>query len=240
MRFHLVWNACRYHFILRKVKGRNERDAIILASADDASEDFLAVHSSTAKSMLQKYHVGILQSSSVTKSTQVDHDNHRDVFLKRKHWSKAILKAKEKINNDTFHLIFHLEHGNQKLGVPIGKHLYLQCISSSGEKVIRSYTPISPVDQLGLFELIIKIYKDANDPSVGKMSACMERLREGDFVEYKGPFGDVEYLRNGVISIRGIVQQVEKLTMIAGGSGITPIYQVLRYVHADGIECDAS
>lgn len=211
------------------------RDAILLASGDDASGDFLAIHSSTAKSMLQNYHIGILQSSSRERRTRVDDDNHGDVFLKRKYWSKAILKTKKKINNDTFHLIFHSEHANQKLGVPIGKHLYLQCISSSGEKVIRSYTPISPVDQLGQFELIIKVYKD---PSVGKMSACIERLQEGDSVECKGPFGDVEYLRNGLISIRGIVQQVQKLTMIAGGSGITPIYQLLRYVHEDGIDCD--
>jgi nitrate reductase (NAD(P)H) len=213
------------------------RDAIILASGDDASEDFLAIHSNTAKSILKKYHIGILESSN-TKKTNFPDEKYRDIFLNRKQWSKTMLKIKKKINNDTYRLTFELEHPNQKLGVPIGKHLYLQCISSSGEKIIRSYTPISDVDQLGQFELIIKVYKASKNQPAGKMSECIERLIEGDIVQCKGPFGDVEYQRNRIISNRGMIHQVNKLTMIAGGSGITPIYQIFRYAIEDGIECE--
>lgn len=213
------------------------RDSIILASGGDATEDFLAIHSNTAKAMMKKYHVGILQRSNVAR-TNIVIDESSDVFLKRKQWSKAVLKVKKRLNNDTFHLVFVLEHPRQKLGVPIGKHLYLQCISSSGEKIVRSYSPISDVEQLGEFDMIIKVYRASENQLAGKMSDCIERLQVGDFAQFKGPFGDLEYQRNKIFSINGITQKVEKLTMIAGGTGITPIYQVLRYAHVDGIECD--
>jgi nitrate reductase (NAD(P)H) len=212
-------------------------DSIILASGEDASEDFLAIHSDIAKSMLSKYHIGILETIN-TKTNNFINEIDREFFLNTKQWSKTILKTKTKLNHDTYHLIFELEHPNQKLGVPIGKHLYLQCISSSGEKVIRSYTPISHIDQLGQFELIIKIYKSYQNQSIGKMSDCIDRLQQGDFVQCKGPFGDFEYKRNKIILHKGISRKVEKLTMIAGGSGITPIYQVFRYAYKDGVECD--
>lgn len=212
------------------------RDSIVLASGGDATEDFLAIHSNIAKAMMKKYHIGILQQSTVIR-TNTEIDGSSDVFLKRKHWSKAVLKTKKRFNKDTFHLVFELEHPHQKLGVPIGKHLYLQCISPSGEKIVRSYSPISDVEQRGYFEMIIKVYMPSESQSAGKMSDCIERLQEGDFAQFKGPFGDLEYQRNKIFTIKGVAQKVERLTMIAGGSGITPIYQVLRYAHADGIQC---
>jgi nitrate reductase (NAD(P)H) len=198
-------------------------DSIISASGEDASEDFLAIHSDVAKSMLIKYHIGILQTTNLTTTNLITQKN-REIFLDSKHWFKTILKIKKKINHDTFHLTFQLEHPYQKLGVTIGKHLYLQCRSISGEKIIRSYTPISDVDQLGQFELIIKLYRMSENQLAGKMSDCIDRLQEGDFVQCKGPFGDLEYKRKKIISYKGILRQVNQLTMIAGGSGITPIY----------------
>ena len=66
----------------------------------------------------------------------------------------------------------------------------------------------------------------------------MINLKEGDTVQCKGPFGCFEYKENGFISNKDTTQKVDKLTMIAGGSGITPIYQVFRYASQDGIECD--
>ena len=195
-------------------------DSIIFASGADASEEFLSIHSDNAKAMLIKYHIGILQSKE------------SDVFLKRDCWSKAMLKTKTQLNHDTFHLVFQLEHDNQKLGMPIGKHLQMLCVSESGEEIIRPYTPISDVEQVGQFELIIKVYR-----SFGKISACIERIQEGDYVQCKGPFGHVEYKRNRKLMYRNKIYHVDRLTMIAGGTGITPIYQVFRYARQDGVDC---
>jgi nitrate reductase (NAD(P)H) len=86
--------------------------------------------------------------------------------------------------------------------------------------------------------MIIKVYRATGSQPAGKMSECIDRLNEGDIVQCKGPFGDVEYKRNGIISHGGIVDQTNRLIMIAGGSGITPIYQIFRYAFEDGIECE--
>ena len=214
-------------------------DSIILASGEDATEDFLAIHSDHAKSMLIKYHIGILDNISKKPSNLNLQTNNQDVFLNPKKWSKTILIRKLNLNHDTVHLTFQLEYPNQKLGIPIGKHLRLQCLSpSSNEKVIRSYTPISDVDQLGQFELIIKLYRRSENRLPGKMSECIDQLQERDTVLCKGPFGNFEYQRNKIILYKGISQKINKLTLIAGGSGITPIYQIFRYAYEDGIECN--
>ncbi|CAF0834251.1 unnamed protein product [Rotaria sp. Silwood1] len=69
------------------------------------------------------------------------------------------------------------------------------------------------------------------------MSACIDRLKPGDTVECKGPFGDFEYQTGGTLVIKNIAHQVSRFTMIAGGSGITGIYPILRSAHKDGIKC---
>lgn len=52
-------------------------------------------------------------------------------------------------------------------------------------------------------------------------------------VEFKGPLGKLEYLGNGQVSIAGENRQVGYFLMICGGSGITPIFQVLRAAMED-------
>ena len=116
-------------------------DAIITASGEDATEDYMAIHSDKAKAMLVKYHIGILEKGDREDNNNNDkNETNREIFLNPKRWSKTTLKTKKILNHDTLHLTFTLEHPNQKLGIPIGKHLKLLCTSSSGEKVIRPYT----------------------------------------------------------------------------------------------------
>ncbi|UJR38561.1 hypothetical protein I4U23_031227 [Adineta vaga] len=205
------------------------RNSILVTSGMDASEDFLAIHSNHAKSMLIKYHIGILEKQI---------NIHQEIFLSQNQWKKTILKTKKILNHDTILLTFLLEHPKQVLGVHIGKHLFVRCTTQSKEKVIRAYTPISNPNQLGQFDLLIKLYRKTQTRSAGKMSACIDLLKEGDTIECKGPFGDFEYLKNGIVSINGIQRKFDKLTMIAGGSGITGIYQIFQSVYQDGIQCN--
>jgi len=83
------------------------------------------------------------------------------------------------------------------------------------------YPPISHIDQLESFILIILISKASQHQLPGKMSDCIQRLQEGD----------VQYLGNKTFSNKGIILQVDQLTMIAAGTEMTPIYQVFRYIH---------
>jgi NAD(P)H-flavin reductase len=91
--------------------------------------------------------------------------------------------------------------------------------------------PISHIDQLESFILIIQICKASQHQLPGKMSDCIDRLQEGDFILCKEPFGDFQYLGNKTFSNKGIILQVDQLTMIAAGTEMTPIYQVFRYMH---------
>ena len=216
-------------------------NAIVLASGADATDDFMAIHSDTAKAMLSKYHIGILQSK--LSGVQASEDElagspQGDKFLQQKQWKRAILKTKSVISHDTVRLTLTLEHADQALGLATGQHLYIRCIASTGEKVVRSYTPISSTAQRGEFDLLIKLYRVHGHRPAGKMSACIDSLREGDSIECKGPFGDFEYQTGGLFLNQSVSTKVDKLTMIVGGSGVTAIYQILLCANRDGLECD--
>lgn len=49
-----------------------------------------------------------------------------------------------------------LAHPNQPLGLPLGGHVYLRAVID-GETVLRPYTPTSVEDQLGSFDLVVKV-----------------------------------------------------------------------------------
>ncbi len=48
----------------------------------------------------------------------------------------------------------------------------------------------------------------------------------GDTIEAKGPLGHVHYLGRGVFTLDGEAKHAKRISMIAGGTGITPMYQV--------------
>ncbi|KAK4420252.1 NADH-cytochrome reductase-like protein [Sesamum alatum] len=77
--------------------------------------------------------------------------------------------------------------------------------------VIRPYTPISDPDAKGYFDLLIKVYPE------GKMSQHFASLKPGDVVEVKGPIEKLRYSPN----------MKKHIGMIAGGSGITPMLQII-------------
>lgn len=69
-----------------------------------------------------------------------------------------------------------------------------------GELVVRAYSPISSNDDLGYFELVIKVYWAGQleaFPDGGKMSQHLESLALGDTIEAKGPMGHITYLSRG-------------------------------------------
>lgn len=83
--------------------------------------------------------------------------------------------------------------------------------------------------------VLVKIYADSPDGRTkgGKMTQALDRLPLNSSVEFKGPVGKFEYLGKGLCSIGGKERHVKRFVMICAGSGITPIYQVLRAVITD-------
>lgn len=105
--------------------------------------------------------------------------------------------------------------------------------------VIRAYTPVSCDDDLGHVDLVIKVYKanvHPKFPDGGKMSQHLDALNIGDTIAFRGPSGKLQYLGNGKFSIKKLRKDpaenilVKKVNMIAGGTGITPMLQLIREI----------
>lgn len=99
-----------------------------------------------------------------------------------------------------------------------------------GKSFRRPYTPISnPLDTHSM-DLLVKVYRPTETyPHGGKLTQWLERLEEGQHVHISGPVGKCIYLGNSVFEFTRAeeVLRVPFLTVIAGGSGITPFYQLL-------------
>ncbi|KAL6247446.1 hypothetical protein RBB50_005792 [Rhinocladiella similis] len=210
--------------------------SIISAAGLDSTDEFMAIHSETAKTMMPKYHIGSLDDAAKTALTAATTDPDQpalptETFLDSKVWKKAILHGKQSVSWDTRIFTYKLEHSEQRLGLPVGQHLMVRLRDPvTREAVIRSYTPISEIDDKGCMDMLVKVYFGNASGKGGKMSQAMDSLPIGHFIEMKGPIGKFEYLGNGKCLIQGREKSVRTFVMICGGSGITPIYQVFRAV----------
>eukprot|EP01039_Chlorochromonas_danica_P004744 gene4744-5196_t len=117
-----------------------------------------------------------------------------------------------KLNHNTKLIRFEIPHG-RSLGLTIGKHISIQA-HINGNRVMRAYTPSSPIDQVGYFDVVVKAYE------YGKLSPYLHSLKIGQQVDVRGPIGRFKYLKNSH----------PKIGLIAGGTGLAPCLQVIRTV----------
>ncbi|KAK3942378.1 hypothetical protein QBC46DRAFT_457567 [Diplogelasinospora grovesii] len=128
------------------------------------------------------------------------------------------LKEKTIISHNVAIYRFELPHPTSLLGLPIGQHISIGAAlpqpDGSTKDIVRSYTPISGDHQPGYFDLLIKSYP------TGNISRHMASLAVGQTIRVKGPKGAFVYTPN----------MVRHFGMIAGGTGITPMLQVVRAI----------
>ncbi|CAG04147.1 unnamed protein product [Tetraodon nigroviridis] len=148
---------------------------------------------------------------------------------------------KQIVSHDTRKFRFALPSPEHVLGLPIGQHIYLTA-RISGNLVVRPYTPVSSDDNKGFVDLVVKVYfKDVNPkfPEGGKMSQYLESLKIGDTVDFRGPSGLLVYKGKGVFAIQedkkspAETKTAKRLGMIAGGTGITPMLQIITAIMKD-------
>uniref|UniRef100_A0A673K607 NADH-cytochrome b5 reductase n=1 Tax=Sinocyclocheilus rhinocerous TaxID=307959 RepID=A0A673K607_9TELE len=151
------------------------------------------------------------------------------------------LVDKEIISHDTRKFRFALKSPDHVLGLPIGQHIYLSA-RIDGNLVVRPYTPVSSDDDKGFVDLVVKIYyKNVHPkfPEGGKMSQYLESLRIGDTIDFRGPSGLLIYKGRGSFAIRPdkksdpVNKTAKHVGMIAGGTGITPMLQIIQAIMKD-------
>ncbi|SGY20627.1 BQ5605_C016g08109 [Microbotryum silenes-dioicae] len=232
-------------------------ESITLVAGEDATEDFTAIHSIDAKAQLADYHIGTLvveeAPSAVVPSTPTLPD---PIFLNKSKWKAATLISIEKLNHDSRNYRFALEYPEQQLGLPTGQHVYARLRRKvspgdaedkggvpivEGELVQRAYTPVSSNTAQGFLDLLIKVYFRTPDfPEGGRMTLGFDELQIGDKVEFKGPLGSFRWLGKGMCNWKGVKRRARNIGMICGGSGITPIIQVMRGIIHDSEDIDTN
>lgn len=121
------------------------------------------------------------------------------------------------ITHDSKYCRFFLPTTRHRMGMDVapgevqGACVVVRTKDENGKVITRPYTPVSQNHQLGFFDLLVKKYPG------GKVSNHIHSLETGDYIEVKGPFAKYQ----------SKINYHEQIGMIAGGTGITPIYQVL-------------
>lgn len=142
------------------------------------------------------------------------------------------LVRKIKISGNTNRYIFQLPPSSKTLGLETGQHVQLG-FHFRDRLVFRPYTPVWPIlssQDEGTFDLVVKTYyPDPGQPG-GTMSNILDCLREGEVVEVKGPSGQIRYQGNGEILVDNKSYSFDRITLVLGGSGITPGYQLVARI----------
>ncbi|OAV90025.1 hypothetical protein PTTG_28470 [Puccinia triticina 1-1 BBBD Race 1] len=142
--------------------------------------------------------------------------------LSPKEWRNFQLKQVIPYNQNTSTFIFELPKGTDS-GLHVASCLItksvaregpMACNDDKGKPVIRPYTPITPPKQTDTLHLMVKNYNE------GKMTNHIFSLSPGDQLAMKGPFPKWLYKPN----------EFKTIGMIAGGSGITPHWQIIQEI----------
>ncbi|KAI0630568.1 hypothetical protein C8Q77DRAFT_1133937 [Trametes polyzona] len=157
-------------------------------------------------------------------------------------FTQAKLIKRKEVSSDTRVYTFELpcKHDGSPgvLGLPIGRHVQI-AVHFKDQAVLRSYTPIRPVlssEEDGTFDLLVKTYLPSADspfPPGGTVSNYLDCMVEGEEIDIRGPTGGITYLGHGEFDIEGKEYHFDKINLVAGGSGLTPHWQLIHAILSD-------
>ncbi|KAL0490502.1 NADH-cytochrome b5 reductase [Acrasis kona] len=144
----------------------------------------------------------------------LDHVVNGEMLTSLPSWTKLKLISKTQHADQVCSFVFELAHPSMRVCVPPGHHMLLKA-KTSMFTTIRPYSPVNMNNKTGVLEFIVKKYNN------GKMSSFMhDCLSVGDEMEIKGPIGEFDYKANSY----------KHIILLAGGTGITPIANVITSV----------
>ncbi|KAJ2504119.1 NADH-cytochrome b5 reductase-like [Coemansia sp. RSA 2049] len=140
-----------------------------------------------------------------------------------------------------------LEATARDFALPLGQHIHIRAHTESGSAkqgedqdqnqagscstLTRPFTPVmlQAADGVDRPHLLVRLYEG------NAMSAYLRQLRVGDSIPVRGPSPTIGDLG----SLFGSSSSSSRLVLVAGGSGIAPIFQILQYAHASAAHRDS-
>ena len=137
--------------------------------------------------------------------------------LFRDEFANFLIKSRKLVSKDSAILRISFPMLKNSWGedfVPIDQFPKSFCVmAGKNPSAFKPYTPIDVTNDH--LDLLVKGYK------TGKVSSSLFESKEGDKVVLKGP--------REKLNVR-VLDSVQRILAFAGGTGIAPIYQVLKYI----------
>ncbi|KAH8703969.1 putative NADH-cytochrome B5 reductase [Talaromyces proteolyticus] len=123
------------------------------------------------------------------------------------------LQQAEDVNHNTKRLRFSFPRQDDETGLTyVSSVLTVSWPNGSITPALRPYTPVSNLESPGSIDFLVKKYPE------GKVSSHLHSLRPGDSLFFAFPIKAYTWEPN----------RYEHITLIAGGAGITPLYQLIQ------------
>ncbi|KAI9705942.1 MAG: NADH-cytochrome b5 reductase [Candelina mexicana] len=130
-------------------------------------------------------------------------------------WISLKLDSVEQVSHNTKRFRFSLPDKDDVSGLQITSALLTKYKGPEMEKpAIRPYTPVSDEDSRGFIDFVIKSYPN------GPMSEHLHSMEPQQRLDFKGPIPKYPWEPN----------KHDHIALIAGGTGITPMYQLARAI----------
>ncbi|GAB7328539.1 hypothetical protein MBLNU13_g00494t1 [Cladosporium sp. NU13] len=200
-------------------------------------------------------------AAAAAKEKAASSTQNSNVILQKHKWTPVALTARESLSSDTQKYTFTLPPNTPNLGLGTCQHIQLG-FHMQDKMLIRSYTPTAPIlpapnqtlpngtspqnntlqDGNGTFTLVIKTYLPTSSQPGGAMSTLLASTPLNSQIDIRGPTGEITYLGGGRFTLEASSQQPQtfkRISLVLGGSGITPGYALLaRIVLGGSVEVD--
>mmetsp|Transcript_2731 Transcript_2731/g.10494 ORF Transcript_2731/g.10494 Transcript_2731/m.10494 type:complete len:456 (-) Transcript_2731:1854-3221(-) len=143
-------------------------------------------------------------------------DLEKNQSLVPSRFKKFKIIEREQLTPDTFRIRIALDSAEAISGLSITSCILIKDWVGTQQTLTRAYTPVSEPGQRGHMDIVIKV--------AGRLSKILSKKKVGDHIEIKGPINKFYY---------GGPNTLSSVSMLAGGSGITPHFQLLRVILND-------
>ncbi|KAF4456771.1 hypothetical protein F53441_1207 [Fusarium austroafricanum] len=223
----------------------------------ETSDEFASIHDEYAYRKLKECALGVVtekaanfikkNAEAAAKDAAESSNKDKNLALEKHRWVPVKLIDRKNLSEDTRAYTFQLPEGKNILGLGTCQHVQIG-FHMLDKMLIRSYTPTKPLippskderltngntksfcDGDGTFELTVKTYFQNNEQPGGALSNILDCMPIGEEVELRGPTGEIVYNGNGNFTIEGKECHFDRVSLVLGGSGITPGYSLLARI----------